>query len=49
MMNITFEDCDDFVIRRDELVIEILYQTGIRQSELRNLNDYDIDKKLTIF
>lgn len=44
MMNITFEDCDDFVIRRDELVIEILYQTGIRQSELRNLNDHDIDK-----
>ena len=43
LMNISFEDTDDFEVRRDELVIEILYQTGIRQSELRNLNDSDIN------
>lgn len=35
---------DDFVARRDELVFEILYQTGMRQSELRLLKDTDIDK-----
>ena len=43
MLNISFEENDDFIIRRDELVIEILYQTGIRQSELRNIKDNDID------
>lgn len=43
MLNISFDDSDDFKVRRDELIIEILYQTGIRQSELRNINDNDID------
>lgn len=43
MLNISFENNDDFKVRRDELIIEILYQTGIRQSELRNINDSDID------
>ncbi|MBR6774704.1 MAG: tyrosine-type recombinase/integrase [Bacteroidales bacterium] len=44
MQNISFEETNNFAIRRDELIIEILYQTGIRQSELRNLSDNDIDK-----
>jgi len=44
MQNITFEDSEDFVIRRNELIIEILYQTGIRQTELRALTDADIDR-----
>ena len=39
-----FEDSEDFVIRRNELIIEILYQTGIRQTELRALTDADIDR-----
>ena len=43
MLNISFEENNDFIIRRDELVIEVLYQTGIRQSELRNIKDNDID------
>ena len=43
MLNISFDDSDDFKVRRDELIIEILYQTGIRQSELRNIKDNDID------
>lgn len=38
-------DCDDeFVARRDEAVFEILYQTGMRQTELRTIKDADIDK-----
>lgn len=39
-----FEQNDNFVVRRDEIVFEILYQTGIRQTELRLLLDEDIDK-----
>lgn len=34
---------DDFKTKRDGLIIEILYQTGMRQSELRRLKDVDID------
>lgn len=44
MLNISYEESDDFTIRRDELIIELLYQTGIRQTELRCINDNDIDK-----
>lgn len=44
MQNIMFKDSEDFVIRRNELIIEILYQTGIRQTELRALTDADIDR-----
>ena len=39
-----FEQNDDFVVRRNEVVFEILYQTGIRQAELRSLRDDDINK-----
>ena len=39
----TFEQNDDFLVRRDEIVFEILYQTGMRQSELRAIRDIDID------
>lgn len=39
-----FEQNDDFVVKRDEVVFEILYQTGMRQAELRTLQDKDIDK-----
>ena len=41
-----FEQNDDFVVKRDEVVFEILYQTGMRQAELRTLQDKDIDKDL---
>lgn len=44
MLNISFEKSDDFTVRRDELIIELLYQTGIRQTELRRINDNDIDR-----
>ena len=39
-----FEQNDDFLVRRDEIVFEILYQTGIRQAELRAIRDDDVDK-----
>jgi integrase/recombinase XerC len=39
----TFEQNDDFLVRRDEVVFEILYQTGMRQAELRSIRDIDID------
>lgn len=39
-----FEQNDDFSVRRNELVFEILYQTGVRQAELRSLCDEDVDK-----
>ena len=38
-----FEQNDDFVVRRDEVVFEILYQTGMRQAELRSVQDEDVD------
>jgi integrase/recombinase XerC len=34
---------DDFKGRRDRLIIEMFYATGIRESELINLHDADID------
>lgn len=41
---ISFEETDDFNVRRNEVVFEILYQTGIRQAELRTIKDEDVDK-----
>lgn len=42
-------DEDDFKMCRAEVVFELLYQTGMRQAELRGLKDYDIDtESLTI-
>lgn len=43
IVKISFEENDDFAVRRDELVFEILYQTGIRQAELRSIKDEDVD------
>lgn len=39
-----FADDDSFSVRRDELIFELLYQTGMRQAELRGLRDADIDE-----
>ena len=39
---LSFESTCDFSVRRNELVFEILYQTGIRQAELRGIKDNDI-------
>lgn len=41
---VTFENCDDYTIKRDELLFEILYQTGIRKAELIGLKDSDVDR-----
>lgn len=38
-----FEQNDDFLVRRNEIVFEILYQTGMRQAELRLIKDADVD------
>lgn len=40
---VSFENCDDYTIKRDELLFEILYQTGIRKAELIGLRDADVD------
>ena len=41
---LAYEDqADDYVSLRDCLVIELLYQTGMRQSELLNLKEADVD------
>lgn len=40
---VSFENSDDYTIKRDELLFEILYQTGIRKAELIGLKDVDID------
>ncbi len=34
---------NEFEVRRNELVFEMLYQTGMRQAELRQLKDDDVD------
>ena len=41
---VSFENCDDYTIKRDELLFEILYQTGIRKAELIGLRDADVDR-----
>jgi len=41
---VSFPDTDDFPTRRDQLLFELLYQTGMRQAELRGLKDVDVDK-----
>ena len=43
IVKISFEENDDFVVRRNKVVFEILYQTGIRQAELRTIKDEDVD------
>lgn len=40
---VSFENLDDYTIKRDELLFEILYQTGIRKAELIGLRDQDVD------
>ena len=40
---VRFDDDGSFKTVRDELLFEILYQTGMRQAELRGLKDSDID------
>ena len=41
---VSFADADDFATRRDALVFELLYQTGMRQAELRGMKDADVDR-----
>ena len=41
---VSFPEADDFPTRRDQLLFELLYQTGMRQAELRTLRDGDVDK-----
>lgn len=41
---VSFGDDADFATIRDHLLFELLYQTGMRQAELRGLKDGDIDK-----
>ena len=42
--NVSFGDEADFATVRDRLLFEMLYQTGMRQAELRGLTDGDVDK-----
>ncbi len=41
---VSFGDEADFATVRDHLLFELLYQTGMRQAELRGLTDGDVDK-----
>ena len=41
---VSFPDKDDFPTSRDRLLFELLYQTGMRQAELRGLRDGNVDK-----
>ena len=41
---VSFGDDPDFTTCRDRLLFELLYQTGMRQAELRGLEDSDVDK-----
>ena len=43
---VSFEKTDDYTIKRDELLFELLYQTGIRKAELIGLKDSDVDRSL---
>jgi integrase/recombinase XerC len=39
-------DADIFLLKRDELIVTLLYETGIRQSELLGLKDSDVDRSI---
>jgi integrase/recombinase XerC len=41
---VSFGEDTDFSTSRDRLLFEMLYQTGMRQAELRGLKDADVDK-----
>ena len=41
---VSFGEAADFPTVRDHLLFEMLYQTGMRQAELRGLKDGDVDK-----
>jgi len=41
---VSFGEDTDFSTSRDRLLFEMLYQTGMRQAELRGLKDGDVDK-----
>ena len=41
---VSFDEKNDFPTCRDRLLFELLYQTGMRQAELRGLKDGDVDK-----
>ena len=43
MAKVRFDDGGDFKVVRNELLFEMLYQTGMRQAELRGLKDTDVD------
>lgn len=43
MEKVRFDDAGGFQVVRDELLFEMLYQTGMRQAELRGLKDNDVD------
>lgn len=43
MNKVCFDGDGDFKVVRDELLFEMLYQTGMRQAELRGLKDSDVD------
>ena len=43
MEKVQFDADGDFKVVRDELLFEMLYQTGMRQAELRGLKDSDVD------
>ena len=43
MAKVRFDGDGDFKVVRDELLFEMLYQTGMRQAELRGLKDNDVD------
>ncbi|MBO4464512.1 MAG: tyrosine-type recombinase/integrase [Prevotella sp.] len=42
---VSFGEDDDFATCRDHLLFELLYQTGMRQAELRGLKDGDVDQR----
>lgn len=41
---VSFRNEDEYTIKRDELLFEILYQTGIRKAELIGLRDGNVDR-----
>ena len=41
---VSFGEVEDFPTCRDRLLFELLYQTGMRQAELRGLKDTDVDR-----
>ncbi len=48
LKKVSFEGDSEWLVARNRLLFELLYQTGMRQAELRSLKDTDVDHSIGV-